>query len=156
MHERSDHVAVWRMPSTTTRGDAKDAFKAILDAAELEVPVLRDLPYEGAPVPSIVLTLVSGSSRSGAIGLQETVTERALEEHHRIQIDCYHNGKVECDALADAVEQTIVDGEDTLCSTHGIENVQKLDDSDVAPRNEMARESRVRLDFGFIIYRTVA
>jgi hypothetical protein len=105
------------MPSTTTRADAKDAFKAILDAAQLGVPVFRDLPPEGAPVPSVVLTLVSGGSRSGAIGLQETETQRALEERHRIQIDCYHDDKVECDRVADQVEQAIVDREDTLRST---------------------------------------
>jgi hypothetical protein len=136
--------------------DAKDAFKAILDAGMLGVDVYRDLPYEGTPVPSVVLTLVSGNSRSGAIGLQESPTQRALEERHRIQIDCYHNEKVECDALADAVEQAIVDHDDTLRSTYGIENVQKLDDADVARGNEMTRESRVRMDFGFITYRAIS
>ena len=118
--------------------------------------MFRDLPPEGAPVPSVVLTLVSGASRSGAIGLQETETQRALEERHRIQIDCYHDDKVECDALADPVEQTIVDHEDTLRSTYGIENVQKLDDADVAMRNEIGRQCRVRMDFGFTTYRAVA
>jgi hypothetical protein len=145
------------MPSTYPRRDAKDAFKAILDAASLGVPVFRDLPLgEGAPVPSVVLTLVSGGSRSGAIGLQEFSSLRALEERHRIQIDCYHSDKVECDAVADKVEQTIVDHEATLCSMYGIENVEKSDDSDVAPQNEFARECRVRMDFGFIMYRAVA
>jgi len=145
-----------RMASTRPRGDAKDAFKAILDAAQLGVPVLRDLPYEGAPVPSIVLTLVSGVSRCGAIGLQESSSQRALEERHRVQIDCYHIDKVECDGLADAVEQAIIDHEAVLRSRYGIENVQKLDDADVAFGNEMARECRVRMDFGFIVYRAVA
>jgi hypothetical protein len=144
------------MPSTTTRADAKDAFKAILDAAQLGVPVFRDLPPEGAPAPSVVLTLVSGSSRSGAIGLQETKTQRALEERHRIQIDSYHDDKVECDAVADQVEQAIVDHEDALRSTYGIENVQKVDDADVSMPNELSRQCRVRMDFGFITYRAVA
>jgi hypothetical protein len=144
------------MPSTTTRADAKDAFKAILDAAQLGAPVFRDKPDEGAPVPSVVFTLVTGVSRSGAIGLQESETQRALEERYRIQIDCYHNDKVECDALAGAVDQAIVDHEQMLQSTYGIENVQKLDDSDVAPENEFARYGRVRMDFGFTTYRAVA
>jgi hypothetical protein len=144
------------MPSTTTRRDTKDAFKAVLDAALLGVPVFRDLPYEGAPVPSVILTLVSGGSRSGAIGLQETETQRALEERHRIQIDCYHDDKVECDRVADQVEQAIVDREDTLRSTYGIENVQKVDDADVSMPNELSRQCRVRMDFGFITYRAVA
>jgi hypothetical protein len=144
------------MPSTTTRRDAKDAFEAILDAAQLGVLVFRDLPYEGAPVPSVVLTLVSGTSRSGAIGLQESETQRALEERHRIQIDCYHDDKVECDALADSVEQAIVDHEDTLRSTYGIEDVRKMDDADLSMLNEMSRQCRVRMDFGFIMYRAVA
>jgi hypothetical protein len=144
------------MPSTTTRRDAKDAFKVILDAAALGVPVFRDLPAEGAPVPSVVLTLVSGSNRNGAIGLQETQTQRALEERHRIQIDCYHDDKVECDRVADQVEQAIVDHEDMLRSTYGIENVHKDDDADVSMPNELSRQCRVRMDFGFIMYRAVA
>jgi len=144
------------MPSTTTRADAKDAFKTILDVAQLGVPVFRDLPPDGAPSPSVVLTLVSGGSRSGAIGLQETTTQRALEERHRIQIDCYHDDKVECDQVADQVEQALVDHEDTLSSTYGIENVQKLDDADVSMPNELSRQCRVRLDFGFTTYRAVA
>jgi hypothetical protein len=144
------------MLSTTTRRDAKDAFKAILDAALLGIPVFRDLPPEGAPVPSIVLTLASGSSRSSSIGLQETQTQRALEERHRIQIDCYHDDKVECDRVADQVEQSIVDHEDVLRSTYGIENVHKDDDADVSMPNELSRQCRVRMDFGFIMYRAVA
>lgn len=144
------------MPSTTTRADAKDAFKTILDSAQLGVPVFRDLPPEGAPAPSVVLTLVSGNSRSGAIGLQETETQRALEERHRIQIDCYHDDKVECDRVADQVEQAIVDHDDTLRSTYGIENVQKVGDADVSMPNELSRQCRVRMDFGFTAYRAVA
>ena len=145
------------MPSTTTRRDAKDAFKALLDAALVDVPVFRDQPPgEGVPVPSVVLTLVTGNSRSGAIGLQETETQRALEERHRIQIDCYHDDKVECDRVADQVEQAIMDHEDTLRSTYGIENVQKVDDADVSMPNELSRQCRVRMDFGFITYRAVA
>jgi len=143
------------MPSTTTRANAKDAFKAILDAAQLGVPVFRDLPSDGAPSPSVVLALVSGSSRSGAIGLQETQTQRALEEKYRIQIDCYHDDKSACDAVADQVEQAIVDHEDTLCSTYGIENVHKMDDADVSMPNELSRQCRIRMDFGFTTYRAV-
>ena len=144
------------MPSTYPRRDAKDAFKAVLDAASVGVPVFRDLPPEGAPVPSVVLTLVSGVSRSGAIGLQETATQRALEEGHRIQIDCYHDDKIECDRVADQVEQAIVDHEDTLRSIYEIENVQKVDDADVAMPNEFSRQCRVRMDFSFTTYRAVA
>ena len=139
--------------STKTRSNAMDAFTAILEAALVDIPILRDLP---APVPSVVLTLVSGVSRSGAIGLQESETQRALEEGYRIQIDCYHNSKVECDTLADAVEQAIVDHEEALNSTYGIENIHKMDDADVARANELSNERRVRMDFGFTTYRAVA
>ena len=145
-----------RIPSTTPRRDAEDAFKAILDAAQLGVPVFRDRPPEGVPVPSVVQTLAGGNSRSGAIGLQESETQRALEEHYRIQIDCYHDDKVECDLLADQVEQAIVDHEDALRSTYGIEHVKKLDDADVSSSNELSREYRVRMDFGFTAYRAVS
>lgn len=139
------------------RGDAKDAFKVVLDAAMLGVPVLRDQePGQGAPVPSVDLGLVSGVSRTGAIGRQESETQCALEEWYRIQIDCYENNKVDCDALADAVAQAIVDHEDTFERVYGIENVHKLDDADVAFGNELAKECRVRMDFGFTTYRAVS
>jgi hypothetical protein len=141
------------------RGDAKDAFKAILDGAMLGVPVLRNQePGEGGvPVPSVVFPgLVSGVSRTGAIGRQESETQRALEERYRIQIDCYQNSKVECDALASAVAQAIVDHEDTFERVYGIENINKLDDADMPPANEMAKESRVRMDYGFTMYRALS
>jgi predicted hotdog family 3-hydroxylacyl-ACP dehydratase len=79
-----------------------------------------------------------------------------LEERHRIQIDCYHDDKIECDRVADQVEQAIVDHDDTLRSTYGIENVQKVDDADVSMPNELSRQCRVRMDFGFVMYRAVA
>jgi hypothetical protein len=78
---------------TTPCRDAKDAFKAVLDTAVPPgVRVYRDQPYEGVKGRAILLTLVSGSSSAGAIGLQESPTQRALQERYRIQVDCYHEG----------------------------------------------------------------
>lgn len=144
------------MVITTTRRDIKDTFKTLLDAATLGVPVYRDKPPEGVPVPSVVFTLISGVSRTGSIGRQESPTQLALEEWYRLQIDCYYDDSVECDNLAGKVEQAIVEHEDALRSTYGVENVQKLDDGDVGPQNEMSRECRIRMDFGFTMYRAVA
>jgi hypothetical protein len=144
------------MPTTTPRRDAKDAFKAILDAAGLDATVYRDIPYEGAEAGSVVLTLVSGSSRRGAVGLQHSATERAMEQRHRIQIDCYHDDKVECDNLADKVEQTIMDHLDVLRSRYGISDVGKIVDTDVAPPDPLRRLARVLMDFEFVTYRALA
>jgi len=143
------------MPSTTPRGSAKDAFKAILDAASLGVTVYRDMPYAGASLRSVVLTFVSGSSRAGALGLQMSPTERGLEARHRVQIDCYHDVKVDCDRLADKVEQAILDHLDTLRSTYDIHNVQKIVDTDAAPPDPTLHQSRVLMDFEFVTHRAV-
>ena len=139
----------------TPRVDVRAAFKAILDAAELDVPVYERMPYEGAEQRSVVLTLVSGVSRPSAIGNQITPTQQALEEHHRIQIDCYYDGQTEAGMLAGKVVQAIMDAVDTLASTYDIHDVRKLQDMDVAPPEPTLRECRVLLDFGFYTHRTI-
>jgi hypothetical protein len=143
------------VPSTTPRQDARAAFKAILDAANLGVPVFDRMPYEGAEQRSVVLTLISGVSRPSALGNQITPTQQALEEHHRIQVDCYHDDQTQAGMLAGKVEQVIMDSADTLASTYDIHDVRKLQDMDVAPPEPTLRECRVLLDFGFYTHRTI-
>ena len=143
------------MPSTTPRQDARAAFKTILDAANLGVPVFDRMPYEGAEQRSVVLTLVSGVSRPSALGNQITPTTQAVEEHHRIQIDCYYDDQTQTGMLAGKVEQAIMDSVDALASTYDIRDVRKLQDMDMAPPDPMLRECRVILDFGFYTHRTV-
>lgn len=143
------------MPTTTPRQDARAAFKAILDSANLGVTVHDRMPYEGAEQRSVVLTLVSGVSRHPALGNQVTATQRALEEHHRIQVDCYYDGQVEVEKLADKVEQAIMDHLDELESTYDVHNVNKVADVDTAPLDSSLRESRILMDFEFYTHRAV-
>ena len=143
------------MPTTTPRQDVRAAFKAILDSANLGVTVHDRMPYEGAEQRSVVLTLVSGVSRPPALGNQITPTQQALEEHHRIQVDCYHDDQTQAGMLAGKMEQAIMDSVDTLASTYDVHDVRKLQDLDVAPPDPMLRECRVILDFGFYTHRTV-
>ena len=143
------------MPSTTPRQDARAAFKAILDAANLGVPVFDRMPYEGAEQRSVVLTLVSGVSRPSALGNQITPTQQAIEEHYRIQIDCYYDDQTQAGMLAGKVEQAIMDAVDTLASTYDIHDVRKPQDMDGAPPDPTLRECRVILEFTFYNHRTV-
>ena len=143
------------MPTTTPRQDVRAAFKAILETANLGVRVYDRMPYEGAEMRSVVLTVVSGLSRRPALGLQIQSGMRGLEEHHRIQVDCYHDDQAEAGKLAGNVEQAIMDSVDTLASTYDIHDVRKLQDVDVAPPDPTLRECRVLLDFGFYTHRTV-
>jgi len=143
------------VPSTTPRQDVRAAFKAILDAGNLGVTVHGCMPYEGAEQRSVVLTLVSGFSRRSALGLRITSEMRALEEHHRIQIDCYHDDQAECEKLADNVEQAIMDHLDELESTYDVHNVSKVTDIDATPPDSTLRESRILMDFDFYTHRAV-
>lgn len=143
------------MPSTTPRQDIRLAFKVILDQANLGVPVHDRMPYEGAEQRSVVLTLVSGVSRHPAIGNQATATQLALEEHHRIQVDCYHDDQAEVEKLADQVEQAIMDRAKILESTYDVHDVRKVADIDTAPPDPLLRESRILMDFDFYTHRAV-
>jgi len=131
------------------------AFKAVLDAANLGVTVHDRMPYEGAESRSVVLTLVSGVSRRPALGLWVSAGTRAVEEQHRIQIDCYHDDPSECEKLADKVEQALVDHLDILRSTYDIHDVRKVVDMDTGPQDPMLHESRITMDFQFYTHRAV-
>jgi len=141
------------MPTTTPRQGVRAAFKNILDAAELDVPVYERMPYGGAEQNSVVLTIVSGTSQRPAIGNRITSTEKGLEEHYRLQVDCYHNDQTEADKLADAVEQIIMEAQDDLEETYGIFDVKKVVDIDTLPPASHLRETRILMDFQFYTHR---
>jgi hypothetical protein len=143
------------LPGTTPRQDARAAFKAVLDAANLGVTTYAQMPYEGTEPRSVVLTMISGVSRPSALGNRVTTTGRALEEHHRIQIDCYHDDQVQAGMLAAKVAQAIEDATDAFASIYDIHDVRKAQDADMAASEPMLQESRVLLEFTFYTYRSV-
>jgi hypothetical protein len=137
------------------REAARVAFARILTDANLGVRVYDRMPYEGAEQRSVVLTVVSGVSRRPALSLLVSPFVRTLEEHYRLQVDCYHDDQVECEKLADAVEQVIMNEVDALATTYDIHQVKKSVDSDSAPADATARQARILLQFDFYIHRAV-
>jgi len=164
--------------STTPRESVRAAFKAVLDAATIRVisggtgtlttlaPTIYDrLPFEGADVRSVVLGIVSGTSRSPGVGMQGTrkdATGRAVMDLYRLQVDCNYDDKEGCSQLADAVEQTLWNAHDTLRDTYDIHGLQKLLDVDALPLGAslripvLTREARVIQDYTFWTHRQLA
>jgi hypothetical protein len=136
--------------ATTPRESVRAAFAVVLEAANLGATIYDRLPYEGADPRSVVLTIVSGTSRSPGIGLRKSADKRGFEEQYRLQVDCYDD-RSEVGKLADRVEQAIVDAIDTLESGHDIHNLRKAVDSDQAPTE--SREGRVLMEFTFYTHR---
>jgi len=137
------------------REAVRAAFATILTNADLGVPVYTRMPYWGAEPRSVVLTIVSGSSRRGALGLWIRAGVRGLEEPYRLRADCYHDDQLECEKLADKVEQGIVESASVLASTYDIHNVRKVADIDTMPPDLLLRESRILLDFEFYTHRAL-
>jgi hypothetical protein len=151
--------------STTPREDVRVAFKTILDAASLGVTVYKELPFEGADQRSVVLSMVSGTSRSPGVGMYGTkagATGRAVREEYRLQVDVNYDDKAQCHVLADAVEQAIWNAHDTLRDTYDIHGLQKMLDVDALPYGAslrmpvLTREARVIMDWMFWTHRKVA
>jgi hypothetical protein len=136
------------------REAVRAAFATILNDANLGVTVYTRMPYWGAEPRSVVLTIVSGSSQRGALGLIHAAFH-GLEEPYRLRADCYHDDQVECEKLADKVEQAIVESASVLASTYDIHNISKVVDVDTTPPDPMLRESRISLDFDFYTHRVV-
>jgi hypothetical protein len=130
------------------------AFVAVLEAANLGVTIHDRLPYEGADSRSVVLTIVSGTSRSPGIGLRRSTDKRGFEEQYRLQVDCYDD-RLEVGKLADKVEQALVDAIDSLELGYDIHNLRKAADSDRAPTGAGpgSREGRVLIEFTFYTHR---
>lgn len=117
------------------------------------------LPFDGADQRSVVLTIISGTSKSPGIGLRKSTTKRGLMEQYRLQVDVNYDDKTECGKLADKVEQTIWDAHDTLRDTYDIHGLRKVLDVDTLPlgtslrMDVIIREARVLMDFEFYTHR---
>ena len=70
-------------------------------------------------------------ARASAFG--KSSTKRGFEEQYRLQLDCYDDD-IAVDALADKVEQALVDATDTLEKAYDIHNLRKIADIDSAAR----------------------
>ncbi len=137
---------------TSPRVSIRNAFKALLEAANLGVTIHKRQPNLGADPRSVVLTIVTGSSRSPSIGLRRSADKRALEMHYRLQVDCYSD-ESDVDALADKVEQTISDAAEGLRSGFDIHDLRKSIDSDTLPAETGGSGSRVMMEFTFYTHR---
>lgn len=151
--------------SSTPREDVRAAFKTILDNANLGVTVYSRLPFEGADVRSVVLSIVSGTNRSPGVGMQGTRkggSGRAVMNQYHLQVDVNYDDKEECSKLADAVEQAIWDAHDELRDTYDIHGLRKMLDVDTLPLGAtlntpvLTREARVILDFMFWTHRSLS
>lgn len=133
-----------------------------MDAANLGVTVYDRLPYEGADQNSVVLTIISGTSKSPGVGLRKDPGKRGFMEQYRLQVDVNNSDKTACSQLADAVEQALTDAIDTLRSTYDIHGLRKVMDVDTLPLGAslrttvLTREARVILDFQFWTHRQLA
>ena len=140
--------------ATTPRETVRAAFAAVLEAADLGVTIHDRLLYEGAGPRSVVLTIVTGTSRSPGIGLRRSADKRGFEEQYRLQVDCYDD-RLEVGKLADKVEQALVDAIDSLELGYDIHNLRKATDSDRASTGAGpgSREGRVLMEFTFYTHR---
>ncbi len=155
---------------STPRESVRAAFKTILDVvfvsggtgASFGVAVYDRLPFEGADQRSVILTMVSGTSRSPGAGLRKSLTKRGLIDQYRLQVDCNYDDKTVCGQLADAVEQALMDAIDTLRTTYDIHNLRKMLDVDALPIGTslrvpvLTREARIIQDYTFWTHRELA
>ncbi len=147
---------------STPRQSVRTAFKTVLDAASLGVTVYDGLPFEGADTRSVVIRTVSGTSKSPGIGLRKDPTKRGLMLQYRLQLDVNYDDRQGCTALADSVEQALMNAVDTFRTTYDIHNLRKMLDVDALPIGAsvrlpvLTREARTILDFTFWTHRELA
>lgn len=152
--------------STAPREDVRAAFVTVLTAANLGVSIYKELPFDGADTRSVVLSMVSGTSRSPGAGMCGGPTTkpggRAVMNLYRLQVDVNFDDKAGCSELADQVEQAIWDAHDELRDTYDIHGLQKVLDVDTLPLGAsvrlpvLTREARVIMDFTFWTHRQLA
>ena len=131
----------------------------------MDVTVYDRLPFEGADIRSVVLTLISGTSKSPGVGMyggpKTDPISRTVMNQYRLQVDCNYDDKEGCANLADAVEQAIWDAHDDLRENHDIHGIQKVLDIDTLPLGAsirvpvLTREARVIMDLVFWTHRQV-
>jgi hypothetical protein len=131
----------------------RTTFATILEGADLGVTVYDRMPYSGAETRSVVLTITGGSTRWPALGKWFGLGKKGSEEHYRLQADCYYDDPAGAEALADAVEQAIVNQAENLKNTYGIYDVKKIADIDSPPPEVGLRESRILLSFDLYRHR---
>jgi hypothetical protein len=143
------------LPGTTPLQDSLAAFKTVLDAAGLGVEVYEQQPYEGAELRSVVLTPVAGHTVRPALGLRITSTMRALEEHCRLQVGCFHDEQADCRSLADKLSQVIFDHVDEFERVYDIHDLRRALGPIPGPVDAGVRESYLLMDFEFYTHRAV-
>jgi hypothetical protein len=143
------------LASTTPLQDIVGAFKSVLDGAELGVVVYEESPYDGAEQRSVVLSPVAGYTNKPSLGLRIASSIRALEEHCRLQIDCFYDDQANCRRLVDKVSQTIFDHADELERVCDIHDLRRVMGPIPGPVDAGLRESHMILDFQFYTHRAV-
>jgi hypothetical protein len=154
------------LSTPTPRQDVRAAFAAVLTAANLGVTIYKELPFEGADIRSIVLTIVAGTSRTTGVsmygGPASAPGGRAVMNLYRLQVDVNFDDKAGCSKLADQVEQAIWNAHDALRDTYDIHSLQKVMDIDTLPLGAsvrvpvLTREARVIQDWTFWTHRKLA
>jgi hypothetical protein len=134
---------------TTPRETVRTAFYEVLNTAlGSSTEVVKYMPFEGAPQHSIVLQMVSGSNRRPGLSRRVSGTQSGLLERYRIQISVHNPyGRKEASEEADAVEQAIMAALDSMRTTYGVFNIQKLVDIDTGPTEELERIAHCLLDY---------
>jgi hypothetical protein len=143
------------LASTTPLQDILGAFKFVLDGAGLGVVVYEESPYDGAEQRSVVLSPVAGHTNKPSLGLRITSSMRGLEEHCRLQIDCFYDDQSNCRRLVDKVSQAIFDHADELERVHDIHDVRRVMGPIAGPVDAGLRESHIILDFELYTHRAV-
>jgi hypothetical protein len=143
------------VPTTNPRQSVTQAFKTILDQASIGVTVYEEMPVGGAPQRSVVFTLVTGTNRSPAIGMQFSDSVRALEESFRLQIDCYYDDPDKANALSDHVQQIIADSLDVLRDAHDIHDIRKVIDTNMPAEDPSLKEWRKLMQYTFYTHRAI-
>jgi hypothetical protein len=144
---------------STPRASVRAAFIAILTAANPGVQIYDGLPFEGADTRSVVIRVVSGTSRSPGVGLRKDATKRGLMMQYRMQIDVNYDDRAGVTTLADSVEQALMNAVDTFRTTYDIHGLRKMLDVDALPIGAsvripvLTREARVIMDFMFWTHR---
>jgi hypothetical protein len=103
---------------TTPLQTLRDQIYNVLSTAITDVQVLKAMPTAGAPVPSIVLTVVAGSELPVGIGEAYSSTQKGLWVRGVFQVDVWASSWEKRDELADKVLKAIFEGKHTLLNNN--------------------------------------
>ncbi len=135
------------------REDVRTAFVAILNAANLGVPVYDRMVFTGVDSRSVVVTVAAGSNKSPGLGLDSG--GQGLEDYFTLRVDCYSDDPTGVGVLADSVEQALMNAIDTFRATYDIQGLRNIADIDtlMAGAGPLTRVRRVLLEFSFFTHR---